>query len=495
VDEGIRKLLAEHPKHLRHLPGVHAKTIFNEAAALVGSANFTKQGFAERDELGCLIRAPYLLESLSEWFEGIWESSKEISQELLNEYVERGQERSKLFQKVPQHKKSMRKEPSPSRSLGWMELTCGEINPSKNAADGHVNLQKITDDSSTNSSAKKQEEDLVDTLRLCRSREEVDLILDLFAEALSVSKLKKDDERLHLNFGPSKKWRISMTVSSRYVAWTNPSIDPKNSFGFIIDDPRIAERLEMRYPERVKAGSFSGSKIPNLSVGLELLESENIRLEIRDSWHKAIRAEVNRAHKNPYKDRHDRPFLYDVLTDPAQRERVVDLAFLPRSWWFGVNNGNHGHIQFKNFSPFLNGIDQTFEWQFGNSKPRELYRYMKTGDRVLIWTGHGQNPQWGLLGTARIMENHEDRIVLNSPKQFFKAIIPYPQNKPSETKELKFLRDQFSEEFKPLGDVFRAIDKTRPRPSPITVAEVSKGQFDAVVAWAERSERLTASSP
>lgn len=72
VDAELVAFLSTNVDRVHDLPGVHAKVVLNDGAALVGSANLTGQGLGARDELSCLIREPMLVEKLQQWFEDLF---------------------------------------------------------------------------------------------------------------------------------------------------------------------------------------------------------------------------------------------------------------------------------------------------------------------------------------------------------------------------------------------------------------------------------------
>jgi hypothetical protein len=78
VDDDLITFLSANVGRIHDLPRVHAKVVLNRAAALVGSANLTKQGLGERDEMGCLIRDSLLVEQLQIWFEDLCDVAKPV---------------------------------------------------------------------------------------------------------------------------------------------------------------------------------------------------------------------------------------------------------------------------------------------------------------------------------------------------------------------------------------------------------------------------------
>lgn len=211
---------------------------------------------------------------------------------------------------------------------------------------------------------------------------------------------------------------------------------------------------------------------------------------VRASWHRAIRAEVARTTKagRPRRSsylQHKRPALYALLHDPAERRALAALVARARAWWFGVNNKPRGgHVQLDALRPWLSGKVPRFEWPVGHSKPKALYAEIRAGDRVLLWTGHGRDASWGVLGTGAILEVHDDGVVLGHGRAFSRPLTPYTKDQPRETEAVVFLRDCLGEELAPLGDVMHAVFGAKRR-NPITIAEVPSGAFDAIVARAE----------
>lgn len=129
-------------------------------------------------------------------------------------------------------------------------------------------------------------------------------------------------------------------------------------------------------------------------------------------------------------------------------------------------------------------------WPFGRSRtlPTGAYREMLPGDRVVLWTGRGDDERWGLIGTAVIDVVHDDHLILRSGSRFSEPLTPFPKKKPSETDLVKFLLETFGTEFDPLGDVRNAVYGVGRKP-PVTVARISDAQVASVLAYARGLER------
>lgn len=71
----IENFVKENIEHIHHYPGIHAKVIITRDKALVGSANFTKQGVWHREEMAVFITNEPQIKELSIWFKSLWENT------------------------------------------------------------------------------------------------------------------------------------------------------------------------------------------------------------------------------------------------------------------------------------------------------------------------------------------------------------------------------------------------------------------------------------
>jgi 5-methylcytosine-specific restriction protein A len=345
--------------------------------------------------------------------------------------------------------------------------------------------------SDADSSSEREREELAEVLRQwTRSEDEARAVLDVLAEALEVARLPIDDVRLHVNFGTTTKWAVNIVIGKRSVAWLD---ERRCFFGLLLDDQQLADRkAAVLHPEGYKT-MFRQPEAPALKLHVRHLR--NTLPDVRDSWHRAIRAEVGRGFANPYRSRHHRPSLFAMLSDSVTRSEVARRAHQPRYWWFGVNLRHEGYVRLNQIAPFLNGTEDQFKWPFGSSTPKALYAQMRPGDRALIWTGpaRGSGNNWGVLGTATILDSNQEGAILGGARPFPKPLTPYPEGLPAETNEVRFLARTFGQDFAALGDVMRAVFGV-PRRPPIAVAEISRDAFRAVMNWAAVPESAAAAS-
>lgn len=315
VDEDVAALLRARPQLVRHVDGVHAKAILSEDASYFGSANLTRSGFALRDELGCVVREPQLLRTLASWFEDLWDTGRAVSQDLLDEVVDQARVRAQVARgRALPDMTCLPTRPPTARTLGWLlQTTDSRTTTAANSTDG------------------PSVEELARLLvQLGLSRHQSRTALDLLDEALDVAGLKVDDQRLHLRASLKRgyKYPLHVTVCQRYVAW----LERKRgvlSFGFILGDEDFAQRIAAQFGDRATLGYFSRPRTPAVHVHLD--DVVHMLPHIRESWHRAIRLEVERPTRAGQTRRtsfskHKQPGLYPILRSSATRRAIVDLV-------------------------------------------------------------------------------------------------------------------------------------------------------------------------
>ena len=81
------EFIHEHLDKVRHLSGVHAKTVIGPKMAYVGSANLTNTGILSRTELGMRITEDAALKELHAWFDALWHVASDIPRERVSELI------------------------------------------------------------------------------------------------------------------------------------------------------------------------------------------------------------------------------------------------------------------------------------------------------------------------------------------------------------------------------------------------------------------------
>jgi hypothetical protein len=121
VEPELITFLSENGNGIRDLAKVHAKVVVNDAAALIGSANFTKQGLGMRDEVGCLIREASLVLKLQRWFDDLFDVADPVDASRIASAAERGRKLAAARANVgPTDERRAQVASAAQRTLGWM---------------------------------------------------------------------------------------------------------------------------------------------------------------------------------------------------------------------------------------------------------------------------------------------------------------------------------------------------------------------------------------
>jgi len=164
-------------------------------------------------------------------------------------------------------------------------------------------------------------------------------------------------------------------------------------------------------------------------------------------------------------------------------------------WWFGINNvkarnKSSCHVIYSEIERFLAGQQNEFLWDYGGATySKKFYSQMRTGDKIVLWMGHGYFKNWGILGFACISDiktmNKINKYLITQLYIPQHPLIPYPKNNPHETENTIFLRDTFGLNFYALKDVFYQVKYVNKRTTPVTVDKITSYQYSLLF------ERLT----
>lgn len=454
---------------VRHVPGLHAKVLIGDEAAVFGSLNFTKEALTRRFELGCVVTDSGVLEELRRWFDALWD---QVAEEIDEERLAKGIRRSALRRTARSEGGRQRRHATGSMGplLEGDDAPSGEWTSDLDATAPPARREVARSDLPAELETAAQ-----NLRRLATGRSEARLALGWLSEALQVSGLREGDERLYLG---DKRGRLTVCVGERNVAWMKRVGETAVLALALSDEPTAARALE-KIPGAALDRFTNGSPIVHIPFG-ELGKRGTIWGSIRASWRRAIAVEVAWDHASPYRQKHHQPALYEELLDGG---RGILRAAFPGAWWFGVNNGVGGHVQLDAIAALLDG--GVFRWPRGSSKvrPATAYDDMCVGDPVLLWTGHGRNREWGVIGTARVETVRDEEVVLGGGSRLG-PLTPYPKGHPTRTAVLEGLFSALGADFLPLADVRRAVEPGLARPTPVTVHGVSIGSFERVTALA-----------
>jgi len=115
----IRDFIFLEEEHIRHYWNIHAKVIITTEKALIGSANFTKQGLYDREEMDIVVEDSKQINELSDWYTQLWDQTEPLSKKDLNnitKYVSACQLHKPLPENTRQNKLILQK-PKNQRSL------------------------------------------------------------------------------------------------------------------------------------------------------------------------------------------------------------------------------------------------------------------------------------------------------------------------------------------------------------------------------------------
>lgn len=453
------KFLGDNEKHVRHWPGLHAKVVAGDGAVLIGSANLTEMGLGKRQEMAVVLDDPAVIAQVHEWFDALWSCCRTVSSSAMSSFVQA------LPRTVPQEPGLHLESPAPQISAMVV-----------------VPARRTREESGS-------EDRLRERLAHGVSRKWVEGYLDLCADLLTALEISEDDARLSMSVPPSSS-ALPVTINQRYVLCAfylgRKVIGVMLPHGIEVPDALLPKMTKVRD----HLGSFrqwhdeQPGDVPQFAY-FEVDHPRELR-PLRDDWLDAVLRETQRTWTQSSFRRHHVSAFSCAATEQGFRDSLLDGVFSKRAWWFGVNNGSGGHMQLASCRTFLDGEQAQLLWPIGNSKPKKLYAQMRVGDDVLLWTGHGADPEWGLLGTAKILDVGAEAVVLHDSRPFVAPLTPYPKGQPGKTDEVSFLLRTFGDDFVPLGDVRRAVSGGARTP-PVTVAAVPGTAFEAVVARAKKA--------
>ena len=186
---------------------------------------------------------------------------------------------------------------------------------------------------------------------------------------------------------------------------------------------------------------------------------------------------------------------FQKISDKQLKIDPVNRNVTSRSyWWFGINNvktrspKSKPHIIYPEIEPFLSGEKSEFAWPYGG-KPSHLYKHIRVGDSVILWTGDGSyTHDWGILGVGSIAAiqqgDSHTQYMLKMDYVPSLRLTPYPHNNPQKTPETDFLYKTFGSDFRALQKIFFRLKYIeRPSSMATTLESVSSDQYTTILAY------------
>ena len=257
--------------------------------------------------------------------------------------------------------------------------------------------------------------------------------------------------------------------------FTQNGLTKKNEMSIIVDDKENVAELNIWFDEW-----WNKTTSPEIEAVNELLRSLFDR-EIHLTGVKKIPTDTPNISTN----------LFGI--EKTTNISVSNIESKTNFWWFGINNKKNrkggGHVIIDDIKSFLFGEQKYFFWKFGGARySYKYYKQLKVGDKIIFWLGDGNfETNWGVIGCSTIVEiiereqKHDNKYKLILDNFFQPSIKPYINGKPEETTVTKTLKDIFSVEFKPLGDIFRNLGYIKKRSTPITIEKISNDQYIKVI--------------
>lgn len=265
-EAAIKDFIHAHEEHIRHYPGLHAKTVIGDRSAVFGSANLTRNGMIERQEMGLRVTASEQVADLREWFDEAWMAGKKTEEGVLPSVRERTDIESGEQQEIASVFERLGKAPN----RGWVES-----------------------------------------------------LLDVMRESIRVAHLGEGDPRLVTSIAQDD--RIVVTVNSRYVC--GGFFDGGPRVGFILADgfTSVDEAVQQGVADGYYRFSTRDGRDPHW-VEFDQHPKDALSAEIRPAWEASIENEVDRRPRSQYRDHHDER-VYRLIVDDGYRDGVLEKLF------------------------------------------------------------------------------------------------------------------------------------------------------------------------
>lgn len=296
--QDIKNFITKNFSNIHHYKNIHAKVIVTDSMAFMGSSNFTIKGITRRVEMSVLIEEKEQIDELKKWFRGLWDESKCVEHQELDQYVS-----------------SILSLPSP-------DLNKPEISLTSNAPAIKANLVDIgSTDTPVKNIIKNNHEShkrLIECIKLTLNRNWIDDYFDMAKELIEFTGLTVDDPRLVMSITDRN---IPITINQRYVL--NPKY--KSGFGLIMPldyDSQNYDADGVLYEEY-----FSKNKIHEAQwIVFERKNKIEFSERIKNYWKQAVLVELERGKKSGFKKFHE-PVVYEAVMNLSYRNKLLDEAF------------------------------------------------------------------------------------------------------------------------------------------------------------------------
>jgi len=296
----IINFIKENKHKIHHIRNVHAKVILTGHQAIMGSANFTDNGIRSKIEISILIRDEILNSELNEWFESIWEKSKDVSLEELEKYYS---SIKTIYQNnsISDKNYSLSSPKSIRTKLVYLGLDNLII--------------------SNNDNNQEVEERLIKLLKYYPNKEWIEQYFDLVKIMIDRFEIKDDDERISMVIPKSGK-RLPVNIGQRWIIrpYTNGEI------GMIMP----LEYNEINF-EKDRANEKSGYFYTNKKQVARWIHFDRkdrliLSNQIKNYWLDAVDSELKRTKISGRRFAHQTLF-FELVTNLKYRKEILSKAF------------------------------------------------------------------------------------------------------------------------------------------------------------------------
>lgn len=267
--ESIEKFIRENHENLKHYPGLHAKAVISDTTAMVGSANLTRNGIVENQELGVKIDQSDQITELRNWFDSTWHQGQPIENSIL---------------------------PTP-------EVT------RKETADKVDKIDQIP----------PVFDRLVDVPR----REWMTSLFNVMQDVIEELRLGEADPRLVVS--AEQNDRFVVIVNQRYVCGGYFGSSPRIGFILTDDAPGVEEAISRSITHKYYQFTTRDGQNPHWVV-FEGRPDTVLTDDLRHAWLSAAQREMKRGAKSPHADSHDSR-VYRAIVNEEYRERILSWLF------------------------------------------------------------------------------------------------------------------------------------------------------------------------
>lgn len=300
--ENFKTFLTNYKSMIKHLSGIHAKAIITPKKAFLGSANFTKSGICNNNEISAVIDDLKSISELNKWFNSWWNSAHEISDSDIRKIKD-----NELIS-IIKNKKDQKNINLCSRNSTINSKWC--VNTTENSRISIV----------------EDEDYLVDYLHNWgKNKEWLLSYFDIARYILQKCNISQDDERLCISFTKPPKYRISITIGQRYIL--APEINNKTCFCLIMPlsfDMDNATKDGCTNPQTTT--TYFTKKKKNSAAWVRYDKGDNaftLNDMTKEQWESAAKNELSRSRCCGYK-RFNQPILFNLIMNDGVRKRVFD---------------------------------------------------------------------------------------------------------------------------------------------------------------------------